>query len=113
MNKEQVLHYLYKGQACDSALAGLLVHEGTLEDFYNGCQIDWRIWLHNSLGLDPEPYQQYNAVTSPAYMRYANDEITHAKWCLIEAEAWQKWKADTMKDWAVVEKALQAAIDSS
>ena len=113
MNKEQVFQYLCEEQACDSALAGLLVHEGTLEDFYNGCQIDWRIWLHNSLGLDPEPYQQYDAVVTPALRQYQKNETTYDAYREIEADAWQKWKDDTMKDWAVVEKALQAAMDSS
>ena len=113
MNKNEVLDYLNEKQACDSAIAGFILHKGTLEEFYNECPVDWRIWLHNLLGLDPKPYRQYDAVVSPAYARFLEDEILYTVYRKIEDAAWQKWQDETMKDWALVEKALQAAIDSS
>ena len=113
MNKEQVIDYLNEKGACNSALACFITYTGTLKEAYNECFVDWRIWLHYQLGLDGKPYEKYNVVVKAAYGRYANDEITHAEWTKIESDAGQKSQDETMKVWAVVEKALQEAIDNS
>ena len=115
MNKEQVIDYLTEHRACDSALAWFMIHRGTLDEIYNECAIDWRLWLHEKLGLDLEPYKRYRAAMLIARKQLAFNTTLDAYEVFRRAEkaSRHRWKNETMKDWAVVEKALQEAIEKA
>ena len=112
MNKEDVLQYLHKEGACDAAINWFIEQEGTLEEIYNECWVDWRIWLHDNLVLDPDPYDRYYAVARPAYNQYQLIGTIDAynMYLSIANAAWEKCQNETMKDWSIVEKALQERI---
>ena len=112
MNKEDVLQYLNKEKACNSAIDWFIDQSGTLEEIYNSCAIDWRIWLHEKLGLDPEPYKRYKDAMSIARKQLALNTTLDAYEIFRKAKkaSWHRWNNETMKDWGIVEKALQEAI---
>ena len=115
MNKEQVLQYLDKEEACSTALDWFIDQTGTLEKIYNECWVDWRIWLHAALGLNQKPFERYNVINSGAHEQYklTGGVEAYAVYINKMTDAWQILQDETMEDWAVVEKALQEAIDSS